>query len=1614
MATVEELGKRVKAKYAGSYDDMSDRDLGVRVKSKFPGSYDDFEDAALNVSAPIVKPVSTPSKDFNRAISLPGVTNPEKTKLEKAISFATEPIVNNIAVEGGAPNIGSLELGNGSWKTEPVTKRVGDVLEEKGGGPVTGVMRGAGRIAAGLTSPANLALAGGIGVLPKLGRAAAGAVFTAEQASQLPEQVRQVKSVFDAPDATSGDKVQAVTELGATTALGALGAKGTLHDFRTSPQVQGHMAPKIARDFDAAESIAYDLAKDRRTRGAGAEMMDSAVDGTSERMAKYGLVDLPPKIERVGNEQGGTISAAPTKPPLAEQSKATKDRIDAVNEEVAKFAAPPEIPSRELPPRQFKSAEESAAVFQSQPNVAERVLREQLTRRQEETHQARVATAQAAKAAAEAAAVKQRSLIEERRRRRAEQEVTVPETGPSEHEMRVADARDRIAKQYFEKPFSELAENDRADVDSLVSNGEGFAVTAEEISARTPKHEAPAPLPEPVAALPPQPAKPTPQELRQKRIQEENDAIEWARLDFKTKPLPKAELTPEGSVREVRPPSFREAQEARRAEKLPPPEPSLMDQVVDATDRSLPAPSVKKVKSQEAASILGLEAPPLPPLTSSNAAIPPQTPPSSGPVAAAPVKSKPAAIATKTLGLNPESTIDSSIAGNIASSNRKRQAKGVKALAAKGEESGIWKPFSGDKSQLSQSEQYVVEMTERREAARRAMSKGKNRLTPVQSLWVNGKANLVDSMSPAEDPINAIHKANSGYSILPSQEAEVAIAKAQRAPTLAGQFAKDKGLTKIIKDLPSQQDVDNLDQLLIARHSAELDPKISTGRDAVKDSQLVKDLTPRYQKELDGIRQYVGDLMDYIVDSGLKTREQMDALRKRYPDYADFHRVLPEAMTGFQNTRATASKSSTNVIQKLIGSDKLEIDSPLGNLLEKTHQVFQEGQQNQAARALAEQSKFPGMDKVLRPISDKQAKSLDPSRYFTYLDNGKPRHMMAPPEFVAAAKSLNVESIGLLGKVLLAPVRVFKAGTTAFDIVFALSNAARDQFTRFVNQPGATKVAQKIIPAPQSASAHIAAASAAPLDLAKATTQAVVEVFRNYATKNSPLYDEMVRNAGGGTSFDLFRNQPVLSVRDIRAQKNPVTRTKNIFRGGLREIENAIGMSEEVTRLQSYQIAKADALRNGLSEVDAQAVAGKAARQSTADFYRGGNWKRAMMAIYPYANASIQGTRATIRHANTPAGAAAVAARAAMAVAIPTAIATIWNTSSPERKKAWDDIQDWEKDKSFIILPDNPVKDARGRWNAYKLPMAPGVSEVGGLVRKHLEAQTGGDPVTAAAYAEALFNFLSPVSGTGDQIVGQMVPQGVKAPVEAVFNKNFYMNKPVEPAWMEKLPLQDRAFESTSGTARMIGQAVGAPPVRVDHVLKGIGGGVTSQALHYIDSARKGIADKLPDKMPGVQYLRDLPVGGEGTGDKIQRRFAVAQGGAIDDRDMAETQKAALKVSEEDAPGRRLAMKFFKEWQQNPEATFDRIDVAIESGELDEKSATSLEKMIKAEMMKLQRWEKDLLHQSSAVRAERVLAMINGKSEEEIDRIVADLESKGILTEAVVQAIEAKNAADKK
>ena len=135
MASVADLGKMVKAKYPGQYDDLDDADLGQKVKAKYPGSYDDFTDP----------PSATFAGNPARNIRQKNAGRPAQAMESPTISPDEIPGMSPASMVGR----GLVQAGQG-------VQEVGKGQYAKG---ASDVIRGAGQYAAPFTLPAAVATA---------------------------------------------------------------------------------------------------------------------------------------------------------------------------------------------------------------------------------------------------------------------------------------------------------------------------------------------------------------------------------------------------------------------------------------------------------------------------------------------------------------------------------------------------------------------------------------------------------------------------------------------------------------------------------------------------------------------------------------------------------------------------------------------------------------------------------------------------------------------------------------------------------------------------------------------------------------------------------------------------------------------------------------------------------------------------------------------------------------------------------------------------------------------------------------------------------------------------------------------------------------------------------------------------------------------------------------------------------------------------------------------------------------------------------------------------------------------------------------------------------------
>lgn len=747
------------------------------------------------------------------------------------------------------------------------------------------------------------------------------------------------------------------------------------------------------------------------------------------------------------------------------------------------------------------------------------------------------------------------------------------------------------------------------------------------------------------------------------------------------------------------------------------------------------------------------------------------------------------------------------------------------------------------------AEVYAKEQVAKREAARKGPISDLTQR--VKAAVAKLKAEAVDSTAPILDTIHKAQKEN-GYELRPGENIEHQIDRVYRSRSIADQFMQDNKLLDTIRQV---DDIDYFDQYLIAKQARAVEAQgFKMGRDAAADAALIAEFEPRYQKAEQAIRQFDRKLLDYSVESGLISPELAAQLKTIYPDYVPLNRVFNALEKGElgQNVgkRGVASLSKQTVVQKLMGSER-EIENPFASFIDKTYRAFSEGERNKAARMLAGYRDLPGMQGLITEVAP--GANVPTDRTFPFLDGGTKRTFETTREIASAAKSLDVKDIGLLGRIFAAPARLMKTGTTGINLPFVLSNVAVDQTFTLITSRYDRSLAN-------------------PVTFVRALTAAL---------KHNELWDEMVREGGGFTSFDISRNQPKQTIDRIRAGRSgearaqymiqhPVSTVAELFRAA----EDVVSKSEQFGRLRLYESAKQAALKAGRTEADARIIAAQHANNALPNYMRSGTAMRPLNAAVPYLNAGVQGSRSFLRAmAENP---ARTSASVATTLFFPVAMATMWNLSDPDRKRAYSDIQDYEKENNLVILlPGKPQQDKQGRYEVVKIKLPPGLNKLASPVRRFLEQAEGMDPVKFREMADAAIGTVSPVEPNLSGL-SNIIPQAIKPTVQAAANYDFFRQRSKVPARLQDQPTAMQVQPYTSGTARKIAGALGTSPIKTEEFIKDTLGGIGSQVLGASDRALAA-AGQIPKDQ----------IGGTTTTEAVTARFNTARGGELDNREYA-------------------------------------------------------------------------------------------------------------------------------
>lgn len=96
---------------------------------------------------------------------------------------------------------------------------------------------------------------------------------------------------------------------------------------------------------------------------------------------------------------------------------------------------------------------------------------------------------------------------------------------------------------------------------------------------------------------------------------------------------------------------------------------------------------------------------------------------------------------------------------------------------------------------------------------------------------------------------------------------------------------------------------------------------------------------------------------------------------------------------------------------------------------------------------------------------------------------------------------------------------------------------------------------------------------------------------------------------------------------------------------------------------------------------------------------------------------------------------------------------------------------------------------------------------------------------------------------------------GAKVGVELVLNRSFYSSNPIVGKSKESLPLNQQVGENTSEVAIQLGAAMGASPMKVDYLLRGL----TGQLGGFVISMTNGLFHAADGKVTPSMRLEDYP-----------------------------------------------------------------------------------------------------------------------------------------------------------
>lgn len=524
-----------------------------------------------------------------------------------------------------------------------------------------------------------------------------------------------------------------------------------------------------------------------------------------------------------------------------------------------------------------------------------------------------------------------------------------------------------------------------------------------------------------------------------------------------------------------------------------------------------------------------------------------------------------------------------------------------------------------------------------------------------------------------------------------------------------------------------------------------------------------------YQKQ---VREYIHNLMQYRVDSGLMTQQDMDFLEKYYPNYVPTFR---------RTERTPSTKDRRNVrIGKTVGraeggNQKLvPLHEALGR---QTMSVVREGSKNRFGERLLETWQRSGADsRVRKYLLDAKEYDADFSldtfdgadptpkkeNTFTVYKDGKQWEMQVDPTMFDAVKALSPDTkeSNVVVKAIRAGNNLFKALVTGYNPTFVVRNTVRDLQTAGLYSRDGKAFLENY-----------------PL--------ALREIKRDGA------YWKQYKALGGSFSsvFDYQTGtvqEPSGKVAKLAARME------------------ALNMAmEQAPRLAEFM----SVVKAGDGSMENLMDAMHAAADVTVNFGRAGTLGKVLNANFvPFLNPGIQGFDKMIRRVTETKGAKQWSSLVVRAAALGIA-PTLLNALLYDDDDEWEDLKDSDKDTNYLFK----IKD--GLW--LKIPKGRELSILG-MTADRMKDIVNGKDVDWGDFITTVGNQVAPSNPLRSNILAAWFDTDLFDPSSP--GRTWYGGD-IENQRLRNYAPGERYDSSTDVFSKWVGKQLGLSPKKINYLL---------------------------------------------------------------------------------------------------------------------------------------------------------------------------------------------------